>query len=139
MRACAHATIGRRRRRYISVDASDIDTAIDPTTGKNLTITKAPGSKPKANTTDVGAAEESPPEKAPWLLRVLGIETAKGDDDGFWQPPAATVPRDGGGGGGGGSGGAGGADGAEGADGDGDGDGLEEDASDVDALDDLLG
>lgn len=26
--------------RYISVDASDVDTAIDPTTGKNMTINR---------------------------------------------------------------------------------------------------
>jgi len=127
---------------YISVDASDIDTAIDPTTGKNLTITK---SAAKANATSLSGqeSEEEEPAEVPWLLRVLGLGDAKpasGGEEDFWTPVAASVPRNDGDGSGGAAGGAAGdADGAGEGEG-GEGEGSEgDDSSDLDGLDDLLG
>jgi len=117
---------------YISVDASDVDSAIDPTTGKNLTISrggkaaKAPGDKQ-----DVEATKK----EAPWILRVLGLgDTLAADDDGFWEPVAPSQGPSGKpkGGGGGGSG-AGGDAGSEGDD-----DGDDDDSQGLDTLDDLI-
>lgn len=136
---------------YISVDAGDVDTSIDPLTGKNLTIVKRdePKAKPTAgdgNTTVVAGEEK----QAPWILRVLGLDGTKAaDDDDFWAPSvAASTPRfdpSAGGGGAGGAGSAGdapdggpsGTDGGEDG-GDSGGDGLEDDASDLDDINDLI-
>jgi hypothetical protein len=145
----------RMTGQYISVDATDVDTAIDPRTGKNLTITKA---KRAANATAVpgegdapaeaaeAGAPEKPEQKSPWLLRVLGLaDVESGDDEDLWAAPAPTVRKEGGEGeseGGepaagdeGGDSGGGGGDGS----GDGGGDGTSDDSSGVDTLDDLLG
>ena len=145
---------------YISVDATDVTTSIDPTTGKNWTIGKGKKAAGAANATAAGAASV-PVEKpaVPWILRVLGLGGAvSADDDDFWaaSPSAASKKKDaddagptpppaaGGGPEGSGDGGApptpapGGGDaggGAEAADDD----GLEDDSSGVDTLDDLLG
>jgi len=127
---------------YISVDASDVDTSIDPLTGKNLTISKA--AKPKNVTTaaDGAPAAEAPPGPFAKMLNFLGLgETLPADDDGFWaqgpsaQPDTAKPPKNDGGGGPAASGG----DGSTGGDGGDGGDGLEDDSSAVDGLDDLLG
>jgi len=122
---------------YISVDASDVDSAIDPTTGKNMTISRG---KPSS----MAAVGEAAPAKAPWLLRVLGLgETVSADDDAFWEsavasskgPGKSKKPK-------------GDADSPEGSgpDGSTDGDGGDDDDDDddddssgIDALDDLLG
>ena len=126
---------------YISVDAGDVDTSIDPRTGKNLTIVKrdAPSKSP-SNATAVSDGEAAP---APWILRVLGLggsqQASSGpDDDDFWTPPtAASAPKkDPSSGGGGGEGGAPGGEGGEGGDG---GDGMEDDTSGLDSVSDLLG
>ena len=131
---------------YTSVDASDVDTAIDPTTGKNLTIVKKQP-QPSANATSTAAAE---PAQTPWLLRVLGLGgAADADSDDFWAGPAQTVRKDSKPDGKGPGGdptasdststdgtGEGGADDA--SDGDED-EGMEDDTSGVDTLDDLLG
>jgi len=129
---------------YISVDASDVDTSIDPTTGKNLTIVKK-AAKPNATATDAADAE---PEQVPWILRVLGLGgAAAADADDFWEAPAATVRRDGTIDSDASDDGADGGDGSEGADpadpsspesGGGDG-GTEDDEEGLDTLDDLLG
>ena len=70
---------------YVSVDAGDVESVIDPKTGKNITIAKRdPPKKKDANATDVDAA----PKQAPWLLRKLGLDgVASSDDDDFWWPP----------------------------------------------------
>jgi len=118
---------------YISVDASDVDSAIDPTTGKNMTISRGKSSKaPSADGDDT-------PKQAPWLLRVLGLgDTVAADDDGFWEvaaPSQGTQPKPKGGGEGGADGGVDGGDGGDGGDGDED----DDDSSGIDTLDDLLG
>ena len=119
---------------YISVDASDVDSAIDPTTGKNLTISR-PGKSSKVP----GAADdaEDAPKQAPWLLRVLGLgDTAAADDDDFWEPATpSTLPKPKGSGG---EGGAAGPDG-EGGDEDDDDEEDDDDSSGIDTLDDLMG
>jgi hypothetical protein len=135
---------------YVSVDASDVETAIDPTTGKNLTIVKRkePTSGASNSTGAAGAAEG----KTPWLLRVLGLGGVSTSEDAFWAqaeaaksvPPtgADTADASGGDSPGGGTdgadgGGAGGVGGTDGGGGDGGG-GVEDDSEDVDAVDDLL-
>jgi len=132
---------------YIGVDASDVEYVIDPKTGKNLTI--AGNKKKNATSTDAVAEEDKSP--GPWILRVLGLDSATAsDDDDFWSPAAAAKSKPksdgkgkgkGGGGpqaGGGGSGGGGGGDGTGDGNDDDDG-GDDDDSSGVDALDDLLG
>lgn len=124
---------------YISVDAGDVETSIDPLTGKNLTIVKREAPKNAGGNATVVEDESS----TPWILKVLGMGGTKAaDDDDFWAPPtAASAPRkspDSGSGGGAapaadGSGGA--EDGSEG----GGGDGVEDDTTDIDSLGDLLG
>ena len=133
---------------YISVDAGDVETAIDPLTGKNLTIV---GNKKKDNSTSTAAPAEPKEEaKVPWLLRVLGLGGLPDSDaDDFWAPPAPTVRKEdkgakaAEGGAATGEGGAeGGGDPAAGGDGapvDDDDDDDDEDSSGVDALGDLLG
>ena len=131
--------------RYIGVDASDVEYVIDPKTGKNLTIA---GNK-KKNATSSDAVAEGDKSPGPWILRVLGLDSATAsDDDDFWSPAAAakSKPKSDGKGkgsggpqaGGGGSGGGGGGDGTGDGDDDDDG-GDDDDSSGVDALDDLLG
>lgn len=135
---------------YISVDAGDIDSVIDPSTGKNLTIAGA-GKKKKADS--AAAAEPAEPKQVPWLLRVLGLGgIEEADDDSFWEKggPDANVPRyvdddglssstttgnDNGGAPSDGDGG----DGGDASGGGGGGDGLEDDSSELDDLGDLLG
>jgi len=116
---------------YISVDAGDVDSAIDPKTGKNLTITRGQ----KTSSGEDGDA----PKEAPWLLRVLGLgNTVAADDDGFWEAPAPTAgpenkPK--------GDGSGGDADGGDGGEGGGDGgddDSDDDDSSGIDELDDLM-
>ena len=123
---------------YISVDAGDVDTSIDPLTGKNLTISKAAKAKPGANATAV-EEEAAPPSFFDKILGVLGLDnTPASDDDDFWVQGAAaqSIPK----GDGGGSGGAAAGGPEAGDDGTGgDDDGVADDSSDVDALDDLLG
>ena len=134
---------------YVSVDATDVDTSIDPTTGKNLTISKgAKAAKPKSKPKDPAAAA---PNKTPWILRKLGLSGTSDDDD-FWTPatpdPSSSTPKDDGGGpasdggadGGGGVGGAGGGGGPSaggGTDGGGGGGASDEDTENLDVLDDL--
>ena len=128
-----------RTGEYISVDAGDVETSIDPLTGKNLTIVKREAPKNAGGNATVVEDESS----TPWILKVLGMGGTKAaDDDDFWAPPtAASAPRkspDSGSGGGAapaadGSGGA--EDGSEG----GGGDGVEDDTTDIDSLGDLLG
>ena len=131
---------------YISVDAGDVETAIDPLTGKNLTIVQK-GPKKDANATAATGGEAATAEDAPWILRVLGLAGAKGaDDDDFWATPTAAsskpqdpdggAPAAGGDGGGGDGSGGGGTDGGED---NGGGDGLDDDTSGLDQVDDLLG
>jgi len=134
---------------YISVDASDVDTSIDPTTGKNLTIVKK-GPQKNATSTAADAPEEEAATSTPWILRVLGLGgSTAADSDDFWEAPAATVRKDGSvdSGSDGGSGDA--PDGADPADpsaptdggdgGDGEGGEEGEDTTGMDTLDDLLG
>jgi len=114
-----------------------VDTSIDPTTGKNLTISK-PKKSSSANVSTSTADEEE--SRAPWILRVLGLDGATvSDDDDFWAAPAATQSKpkapDGGSGGAEGSGEG---EGGDGSDSEGD-DDLSDDSSGVDVLDDLLG
>ena len=91
--------------------------------------------------------EAATAEDAPWILRVLGLAGAKGaDDDDFWATPTAAsskpqdpdggAPAAGGDGGGGDGSGGGGTDGGED---NGGGDGLDDDTSGLDQVDDLLG
>ena len=128
---------------YVSVDAGDVESVIDPKTGKNITIAKRdPPKKKDANATDVDSA----PKQTPWLLRKLGLDgVASSDDDDFWVAADAAQPSVGPSGGGGSASGASGAttDGSTGEGGDGGGDdgadGLDDDSSDIDDLDDLLG
>lgn len=130
---------------YISVDAGDVDTSIDPTTGKNLTISKPKKQNSTVSTSNAGDDEEK--KQAPWILRVLGLDQAvSADDDDFWAPPAATQSKpkkpkpDGGKGGSGteGSGATPDTEGGDGAAGEGD-DDVSDDTTGVDTLDDLLG
>jgi hypothetical protein len=108
--------------------------------GKNLTISK--GSKVNATAADGADGAAAPPKKAPWILRVLGLDDVESaDDEDFWEAPAATVRKDEGpntgGGGADASGGDSPADGpSDGAGGD---DGPDDDTDDLDTLDDLLG
>jgi len=120
---------------YISVDAGDVDSVIDPRTGKNLTLVKRKepsGKKTVGNATETG---EEAVEQAPWILRVLGRGGAQAaDDEDFFAPTtAASAPRKDPSSGGG----------APGADGDGEGegggDGTDDDTDDLDELNDLLG
>jgi len=128
-----------RTGQYISVDATDTETAIDPKTGKNLTIVKR--AAPNATATDGST------EKAPWILRVLGLDDAPASNDlDFFDAPAAGQGalrrvEDG-------SGGSsvsrqsspeqeGGEDDDD-ASGGGGGDGVEDDTSDIDDISDLL-
>lgn len=122
---------------YISVDAGDVDSAIDPKTGKNLTISRGT----KVNSTSAGDGQ---PKEAPWLLRVLGLgDSIAADDDDFWESskPAPTFgPGKPMGDGGADAGGSGDGEGDGGGDTDGDGDGDDDDdSSGIDELDDLLG
>lgn len=114
---------------YISVDASDVDSAIDPTTGKNLTISRA---KSTSNATAADDGEAAAANQAPWILRVLGLEGAADDDD-FWEPPEPSMPKGDGGGGGGGGGPT-----DEGGDGGVDEEEDDDDTTGIDALDDLM-
>ena len=80
---------------YISVDAGDVETAIDPLTGKNLTIV---GGKKKSNATNADGspaeAKEVKEEQTPWLLKVLGLGGAAASDaDDFWEAPAASEKK----------------------------------------------
>lgn len=127
---------------YISVDAGDVDTSIDPLTGKNLTISKAPKAK-KDNTT---AAVEEPAPPTGFLGKALGFlglgDAPEADDDDFWsrgvepepkpkpKPPAGSGTGPGEPSTGGDDSGDGGADSGS--------DGLEDDSSSLDGLDDLL-
>ena len=124
---------------YISVDAGDVETVFDPSTGKNLTISKAPRAKANITATELAA----PTGTLAKVLGFLGLGGAPAaDDDGFWSAPQPTFkgPKKGGDGSGSGA-----SSGPEGADGGSDGgdaegkDGLEDDSSAVDELGDLLG
>ena len=124
---------------YISVDAGDVETVFDPSTGKNLTISKAPRAKANITATELAA----PTGTLAKVLGFLGLGGAPAaDDDGFWSAPQPTFkgPKKGGDGSGSGA-----SSGQEGADGGSDGgdaegkDGLEDDSSAVDELGDLLG
>jgi len=120
---------------YISVDAGDVDSAIDPKTGKNLTISR--GQKTSSTS---GEDDDGTPKEAPWFLRVLGLGgSVAADDDTFWEAPAPTAgpenKKKGGGSGGDAEGGDG--DGGDGEGGDDD-DDDDDDSSGIDELDDLM-
>ena len=126
---------------YISIDAGDVESAIDPRTGKNITITGAKKEKDAAAKKAAGGEQRVGPSWLPgWLAAFLNDAPDKDDQD-FWDPPAAAeaptdpFPPKGGGSpsadGGGGAGG--GAPGDSGAGGD------DDDTSGIDALNDLLG
>lgn len=141
---------------YVSVDAGDVESVIDPKTGKNITIAKRDKPKPKDGdllADGTNATSAAPPKQAPWLLRKLGLDgvASAADDDDFWVGPEAqqSIGPSGGPGAAPGTGGApgdappsgdgsGGDGGGGGGDGGGD-DGLEDDSSDIDEIDDLLG
>merc|ERR1719483_1697663 len=77
---------------FISIDAGEVEGAVDPKTGKNITVG---GNLPKVtDPTDVaptaGADTEATKTEAPWLLRVLGLgNSASADDDSFWEDKVA--------------------------------------------------
>jgi len=79
---------------YVSIDAGDVDTAIDPTSGKNITIVRNKQNNAKAasaNATDVADNKPTFPSWVPtWA--VSWISNAPTDDD-FWEPPTAREPK----------------------------------------------
>uniref|UniRef100_A0A7S0HK02 Uncharacterized protein n=1 Tax=Phaeocystis antarctica TaxID=33657 RepID=A0A7S0HK02_9EUKA len=118
---------------FISIDAGEVEGAVDPKTGKNITVG---GNLPKVtDPTDVaptaGADTEATKTEAPWLLRVLGLgNSASADDDSFWEDKVAppTQPT--------------GASPTEGAAGEAEGEeeaAEEDDTEGIDTLEDLLG
>jgi len=127
---------------YISFDAGDVEGAVDPKTGKNITVAKGEASALGGEAAKVSrdAEGEIQEKQLPWLLRVLGATNA---DDDFWEPaskatPSTPKPSDGTGGADDGSAdGGGGVDGVDDTDGGGEGD--DGDSEGLDTLDDLLG
>ena len=118
-----------------------METTFDPKTGKNLTISKAASSaKPGVNASDVSTAtSEQPKGFFSKLLDMIGLGDAPaGDDDDFWARPQPSVPKEPEGGGTAMGGESVGDAGGDGGDGNQD-DGLEDDSTSVDELDDLLG
>lgn len=114
---------------YTSFDAGDVEGAVDPNTGKNITVAKTEGSaqggavsKFKRNADGSQAA----PEKRTWLEKFLG---ASESDDDFWDKaePLPPPPKGSGEDAGGGD-----------AEGPGPDDEEEGDDSGIDTLDDLL-
>ena len=137
---------------YISVDASDVETVFDPSSGKNLTISRPNKQKGENETAAPGPVDAvvEEPKQAPWLLRVLGLGAVEeADSDDFWAKSVAPSQKEGddssNGGAGGGSPAVDGGNttsptgsGGKGGGGSGGGDGLDDDSSGVDTLDDLL-
>jgi len=90
---------------FISIDAGEVEGAVDPNTGKNITIggvdnlPKASDPSADADVPAAGAEAEEATEKeeAPWLLRVLGLgDSASSDDMEFWAdklPPPPKIPN----------------------------------------------
>lgn len=82
---------------YISVDASDVETVIDPKTGKNITI--ASSSKPDATDAAVAAAaaaaaaSEMPKSTLGILWQRLTSSLGSSDED-FWAPYEEPDPLD---------------------------------------------
>jgi len=75
---------------FIAIDAGEVEGAVDPKTGKNITVggaDKLPkASDPSAVAPTAGADTEATETEAPWLLRVLGLgNSASADDDSFWE------------------------------------------------------
>lgn len=126
---------------YISFDAGDVEGAVDPKTGKNITIAKGEASSLGGEAAKVtrDADGEIQEKQKPWILRVLG---ATNEDDDFWEPaskptPSSPKPGDGSGGVDDGATGGGGVDGVDDTGGGGEGD--DGDSEGLDTLDDLLG
>merc|ERR1740115_612295 len=120
---------------FIAIDAGEVEGAVDPKTGKNITVggaDKLPkASDPSAVAPTAGADTEATETEAPWLLRVLGLgNSASADDDSFWEDkvvaptqPTGTSP-------------------AEATAGEGEGEDApaeEDDTEGIDTLEDLLG
>jgi len=125
---------------YVSFDAGEVEGAVDPKTGKNITVAKgaptaAGGEAAKIKRNADGS--EAPKEQVPWILRVLGVSD---NDDDFWEQPMPEVPdppptpA-----GGAAADGAEDGDGGDGGDGGGGVDDTSDDSDDLDTLDDLLG
>eukprot|EP00316_Scyphosphaera_apsteinii_P002062 CAMPEP_0119340060 /NCGR_PEP_ID=MMETSP1333-20130426/99591_1 /TAXON_ID=418940 /ORGANISM="Scyphosphaera apsteinii, Strain RCC1455" /LENGTH=296 /DNA_ID=CAMNT_0007351719 /DNA_START=149 /DNA_END=1039 /DNA_ORIENTATION=- len=122
---------------YIGIDAGDVETAIDPKTGKNITITRTKGiNEGKAASAARGGSDAFNVTWMPgWFNNFMN--SAPSEDD-FWNPPSTSLPKPkpkGGGGGVDGNGGAsGGLDSGDGGD-----DGPEDDLSGLNLLDELTG
>lgn len=80
---------------YIEISADDVETAIDPLTGKNLTITanvKKPGDQ---DTVDEGTLTEAvQPSLIDKFLGVLGVGDGALDEDDFWDRGAVQMDPD---------------------------------------------
>jgi len=79
---------------FIAIDAGEVEGAIDPRTGKNITVggsEKLPkAGEPAADVAPTAAGTEAAKSEAPWLLRVLGLDNAaSADDDSFWDDKVA--------------------------------------------------
>jgi len=78
---------------FIAIDAGEVEGAVDPKTGKNITVSGQGDKLPKAGEpSDVAptAGDAKPKPEAPWLLRVLGLgDSASADDDSFWEDKVA--------------------------------------------------
>lgn len=130
---------------YISFDAGEVEGAVDPKTGQNITVAKGEASALGGEAAKVtrDADGEIQEKQLPWILRVLGSTNA---DDDFWEPaskptPSTPKPSDGGDGaddGATGGGGGGAVDGVDDTGGGGEG-GDDGDSEGLDTLDDLLG
>jgi len=89
---------------FISIDAGEVEGAVDPKTGKNITTGGADKLPKASDPTDVaptaGVDTEATKTEAPWLLRVLGLgNSVSSDDDSFITGELARAAVDGGGGG----------------------------------------
>lgn len=66
---------------YVSIDAGDVKSVIDPKTGKNMTVTTA-----RKDVDPLAPVEPKEAAPVPWLLKVLGLGDKPADDDDFWAP-----------------------------------------------------
>lgn len=79
---------------YVAIDAGEVEGAVDPKTGKNITvggIEKLPKTvEPGESVANVATGTEAEKEEAPWLLRVLGLGNAAAmDDESFFDKKVA--------------------------------------------------
>lgn len=80
---------------YIEISADDVETAIDPLTGKNLTITANVKQPSDEDTVDEGTLTEAvEPTLIDKFLGVIGVGGGALDEDDFWDRGAVQMDPD---------------------------------------------